>query len=61
MAYLVHTEYIMPVIESGIKYNQLELMFKSMLPSTFILLLFFFIVFEGIVNVFAEITKLGHR
>jgi sterol O-acyltransferase len=32
-----------------------------MLPSTFIILLIFYLVFEGITNVFAEITKLNHR
>lgn len=61
MIYLLHTEYLMPVIESGYKYNQLELMFRCMLPSTLLLVILFYLVFEGIVNVFGEITKLDHR
>jgi hypothetical protein len=37
------------------------MIFKMMPPFIFVLLLLFYVVFENICNVFAEITKLDHR
>lgn len=45
MAYIIHTEYLIPIIESGHKYGHVELILRCMLPSTFLLVLMFYIVF----------------
>ncbi len=61
MTYIIHTEYIIPLLYEGSNYPQLKIMLKGMLPGTFIFFLMFFIVFENITNIFAEITKLDCR
>lgn len=45
MAYVIHTEYLIPIIESGHKYAHIELILRCMLPSTFLFILLFYIVF----------------
>lgn len=45
MTYIIHTQYIIPLLEEGSNYNQLKLMFKGMLPGTFVFVLMFYIVF----------------
>ena len=61
MSYIIHTEYILSTIELGIKVGYIELILKVMLPSTILIILLFYLTFENITNVFAEITKLDHR
>lgn len=61
MCYIIHTEYTQPPIEQGLGINILELIFREMLPTTIILIFMFFLVFEFMTNIFAEITKLDYR
>ena len=61
MSYMIHTEYVMSTIELGNKISYPELILRVMLPSTILIILLFYITFENITNIFAEITKLDHR
>lgn len=60
-SYIIHTEYIIPHLEMGYKISFLEFMCVEMLPSITLILLMFFLTFENLTNVFAEITKLDYR
>ncbi len=61
MSYMIHTEYIMSIIELGSKISYLELILRVMLPSTILIIILFYVTFENITNIFAEITKLDYR
>lgn len=61
MAYIIHTEYILSIIEQGSKITYIELILRAMLPGTILILLLFYITFECFTNIFAEITKLDYR
>lgn len=61
MIYIIHTDYILPEIESSSSYSYVQFIFKCMLPMTLTLFLMFYVIFECICNIFAEITKLDHR
>ena len=60
-AYMIHTDYILPHIEQGDRIGFLELLMRCMLPVTILLIVIFFIVFENIENIFAEITRFADR
>ncbi len=59
--YIIITEFIMPVIEKGNRISYFELLFKTLMPLTVFMNLFFFIVWEIVLGFFAEITRFADR
>ena len=45
MCYILHTQYILPSVEQGLKIGFLELMFREMPPSIILLLFIFYLTF----------------
>jgi len=59
--YLVHSSFIQPWIEKGNEIGLIELMFRFMVPGIVFQILGFYLVFENLCNLFAELSKLDYR
>ncbi|EAR83561.1 membrane bound O-acyltransferase, MBOAT protein (macronuclear) [Tetrahymena thermophila SB210] len=60
-AYAIWTDYVMPVIQLGHTIHRIELIFQLLLPLGAFNMCLFYILFENILGVFAEITRFGDR
>lgn len=61
LLYLLHSEYILPVIQRGSGVSYVEMVLTLMLPVTMFEILGFYMVFDCLCNFFAEITFLDSR
>lgn len=61
MLYAIISIYIMPVIMNVTMENYLDVVIKLLLPLTLSLIFCFFLVFEYMLNMFAEITRFADR
>jgi len=59
--YLLETDYIIPFIELGNRISFYELLSRSILPVTLFLMLLFYMVFECVCNMFAEVSLFADR
>jgi sterol O-acyltransferase len=59
--YLLETDYIIPFVQMGKRISFYELLSRSILPVTLILVLIFYIVFECVCNFFGEISLFADR
>lgn len=59
--YIIVGDFIIPFVEKGDQISPFELLFRLQIPLCMMLILIFFIVWECILNVFAEITRFGDR
>lgn len=60
-AYIIHTDYVLIYIQLGAQISFLELLLRSILPFLAVEIILFYVVFENITNVFAELTRFADR
>lgn len=61
IAYIMISDFVIPSIEKGEEINAIELLLRICLPMCIFWILIFYIIWELILNVFAEITRFGDR
>ena len=61
VAYIMISDFVIPSIEKGEEINAIELLLRICLPMCIFWILIFYIIWELILNVFAEITRFGDR
>ena len=61
MGYILISDFVIPPIEEGYKTNAIRIMVKITLPMCIFWILIFYIIWELILCVFAEITRFGDR
>lgn len=61
MGYVLIADYVIPYVELGNKISAFELICRLILPLAAFTILLFYIVWEGICNIFAEISMFGDR
>lgn len=59
--YLLLSDFVIPHIELGSKISETELLGRIILPVSIFVLLAFYICWECILNIFAEITRFADR
>jgi hypothetical protein len=55
------SDFVIPVVGKGERISPFELLGRIMLPICFFWIIMFYIVWELILNIFAEITRFGDR
>jgi|JI61114C2RNA_FD_contig_31_5047547_length_1040_multi_3_in_0_out_0_2 sterol O-acyltransferase len=60
-SYIIHTDYVLMYIELGDRISFFELLCRCILPFLMIEVILFYVVFENITNVFAELTRFADR
>lgn len=59
--YLIISEYILPVLMNYYQYSVIQSIYLLMLPMLAFCMLTFFLIFENMLNFFAEITRFADR
>lgn len=61
MAYILISDFVIPVVYKGDNISPLELIARIILPMCLFWIVIFYIIWELILNIFAEITRFGDR